>query len=211
MIRIFIFTLLFPITTFSAELGTNFFSSSAGISSQDLTVNGTRYSGDLFSYGIYYNHNLLPSEKKLGFDLSGSCGYSEGDLEFLDTKTFAYGFGITPFWDLGNTSLYSFANFSWSKTDYVNSNSNAEYSIEENLRVTGIGIQSVSNKLIFDTSLAFPENAKEFGVVMTYKLEENYNIFLGLNAYKADEQFTNDGSEIDYKSRGLVIGFNYSL
>ena len=204
-------TLLLPVTIFSAEVGTNFFSLSGGSYEYDLVVNSTTFEGDGNAYGIGYNHNLYTLDNKYGIDVSASFGYGDIEVLGIDSESTAYGLSIKPFLDWGNASLYATVSYTWGETEFTNKSTSTKSTIDGDMFTVGAGFQSVIDKIIFSAGIRFPDNATTIGAGIGYKLNENYTVGFGWDVYNGDSETASDGSIISSKSSGLILGLNYSL
>lgn len=203
--------ILFPVTLFSAEVGTNFFSISGGFYDNDIIVNSTTFEGDGNSYGIGYNHNLYLLENKYGIDVSASFGYGDFENVVFESETTSYGLSIRPFLDFGNASLYAGATYSWGESDFTNKSTSTKSTIDGDMFTAGAGFQAVIDKIVFSAGIDFPENGTSIGAGVGYKLHQNYTLGLGWDVYNGDSETASDGSTISSKSNGLWFGLSYSL
>lgn len=203
--------ILFPVTLFSAEVGTNYFSISGGIHDSDISVNSTTFEGDGNSYGIGYNHNLYLLENKYGIDVSASFGYADNEDSVVESESTAYGLSITPFLDFGNASLYANASYLWGESEFTIKSTSTKSTLDGDMFTAGAGFQSVIDKIIFSAGISFPENGTSIGAGVGYKLHQNYTLSFGWDAYNGDSETASDGSTISSKSSGLYFGLSYSL
>lgn len=203
--------ILFPVTLFSAEVGTNYFSISGGIVDYDIIVNSTTFEGDGNGYAIGYNHNIYLLENKYGIDVSASFSYADSEVSFLEGEATTYGLSISPFLDFGNASLYANASYLWGETELTNKSTSAKSTIDGDMFTASAGFQSVIDKIIFSAGISFPEDGTRIGAGVGYKLHQNYTLNFGWDAYNGDSQTASDGSTISYKSSGLYFGLSYSL
>ena len=211
MSKILALLFILPLSLFSSQVGTNFLSLGVGFADEDLKINDVTISGDLTSYGLGYNHNLYLLEDKYGLDVGGSLGMVEGDILNIDIESFGYSVGLSPFLKVDDTSLFAFANYSWSETDYINTTTSAKTTLDNDSFIGGFGFQSVLNKLIFGASLSFPEDATNLGAGVSYKIAEDYTIGVGFGLYDSDPQTANNGIIFETERRYFGLELTYSL